>query len=83
MAYEKFLDDGEIVDANSLLIPEDFEKDDNSNVKKKFINKTDVPDIRTLMNDPEDDDTKDDSDDNEDDVKDGGGDGKFLLKKII
>ncbi len=84
MAYDKFLDDGEIVDANSLLIPEEFEKDDTSNIKKKFINKTGVPDIRTLMNDPEEnDDIKEDEKDEENDIKEGGGDGKFLLKKII
>ena len=37
MAYDKFLDDGEFIDANNILIPEDFEKEDSDNIKKKTI----------------------------------------------
>jgi len=85
LAYLKFLEDGEIVDANSMLIPDEFDKEDKSDVKKKFINRTGVPDLRTLENDPDDDDEDDkDGKGNSVDTGDmGGGDGKFILKKIL
>ncbi len=85
MAYLKFLEDGEIVDANSMLIPDEFDKEDKSDVKKKFINRTGVPDLRTLENDPDDDDEDDkDGKGNSVDTGDmGGGNGKFILKKIL
>jgi len=83
MAYSKFLEDGEIVDAKSILIPDDFEKADKPDIKKTFINRTGVPDIRTLENEPDDDDKKDGNEDDEVDTGDmDGGEGKFVLKKI-
>jgi len=82
MAYTKFLDDGEIVDANSILIPDEFEKSDRSETKKTFINKTGSPDLRTLENDPEDDNDNDEEEKDKDDELEGG-DGKFVLKKIL
>ena len=78
MAFAKFAQDGEIVDANSLLIPEDFEKSDKPDLKKTFINRTGVPDLRSLENDISDEDENKDDDENLE-----GGDGKFTLKKII
>ena len=95
MAYAKFMDNGEIVPADSLLVPDEFDKTDQSTVKKKFINRTGVPDIRTLDNDPDEDDgsgsvggDEGEGEKGENDDKDGGGfegfggPGKFVLKKL-
>jgi len=80
MAYDKFLEDGQIIDANSLLIPDDFNKEDKSNIKKKFINRTNIPDLRTLDNDPDEENNEKQSDDIDSGDLEGG---KFTLKKIL